>query len=144
MIAERTMRVLEFTKIKDMLSEAALTDMGAEKCRSTVPFDDLARAEEAQAETEEAAVVLRYTGGNPLTGFPDVRQALSMCEKGADLSAGMLLNIAETLKACRIARDALVTDRESTPRLRAMAEGLITAISASVTAFFISKSVSTV
>ena len=127
MISDRTLRVLEFTKIREMLAESALTGMGAEKSMALKPFDDLPSAEAAQAETEEAAVILRYTGGNPLTGFPDIRQALSMCEKGADLSAGMLLSIAETLKASRNARDALVTDRDNTPRLKAMAEGLFTA-----------------
>ena len=31
MISERTMRVLEFTRIREMLAEGALTEGGAEK-----------------------------------------------------------------------------------------------------------------
>ena len=127
MISERTMRVLEFTKIRNLLAEGALTEAGAEKCRMLAPMDDLTSVQAAQAETEEATVILHYTGGHPMISFPDVRQALSICEKGGSLSAGMLLNAAEMLRAARTARDALVTDRENTPILRSRAEGLFTA-----------------
>ena len=127
MISERTMRVLEFTKIRDLLAEGALTEAGAEKCRTLEPMDDLVSVQAAQDETEEAVVILRYIGGHPMTAFPDVRQALSTCEKGGTLSAGTLLNVAEMLRASRAARDALITDRENTPILKARAEGLFTA-----------------
>ena len=127
MISERTMRVLEFTRIREMLAEGALTEAGADKCRKLTPTDDLASALAAQAETEEATVILQYIGGHPMVSFPDVRQALSVCDKGGSLSAGMLLSVAEMLRAARAARDALVTDRENTPILRAKAEGLFVA-----------------
>ena len=124
MITERNMRILEFTRVRDMLAEGCLTENGREKCRALVPFCTLAEVERAQRETEEAAVILRYVGGHPLTEFPDARPALSICEKGGTLSPGMLLGVAALLRASRSARDALVTDRENTPLLRGMAEGL--------------------
>ena len=127
MISERTMRVLEFTRIREMLAEGALTEAGAEKCRALAPMDDLPQVLDAQAETEEATVILHYIGGHPMAAFPDVRPALGICEKGGTLSAGMLLNVAEMLRAARAARDALVTDRDNTPILRGKAEGLFTA-----------------
>ena len=127
MISERTIRVLEFARIREMLAEGALTETGAEKCRTLAPMDDLASVLEAQAETEEATVILHYVGGHPMAAFPDVRPALGICEKGGTLSAGMLLNVAEMLRAARAARDALVTDRENTPILRGKAEGIFTA-----------------
>ena len=127
MMKERTLRVLEFTRIREMLAEGALTEAGAEKCRALEPAEDLATAQALQAETEEAAVILQYTGGHPMTAFPDIRPALAICEKGGSLSAGMLLSVAELLRASRAARDALVTDRENTPILRAKAEGLFIA-----------------
>ena len=127
MMTERTLRVLEFTRIREDLAEGALTETGREKCRALEPYDDLPSVQAVQAETEEAAVILQYVGGHPMTAFPDVRPALSICEKGGNLSAGMLLNVAELLRSARSARDALVTDRENTPLLRAKAEGLFTA-----------------
>jgi DNA mismatch repair protein MutS2 len=124
MMKERTLRVLEFTRIRELLAEGALTPAGAEKCRQLEPADELTAVQALQAETEEATVILQYTGGHPMIAFPDVKPALVICEKGGSLSAGMLLNVAELLRASRAAQDALVTERENTPILRAKAEGL--------------------
>ena len=96
MMKERTLRVLEFTRIREMLAEGALTAAGRERCLTLEPFCDLPSVRAAQAETEEAAVILQYTGGHPMTEFPDIRPALSVCGKGGNLSAGMLLSERET------------------------------------------------
>ncbi|MBQ3704891.1 MAG: endonuclease MutS2 [Clostridia bacterium] len=126
-MTERTLRVLEFPRIREMLAEGALTALGAEKCRALVPFDTLYDIDLAQRETEEATVILQYIGGHPLTEFPDARGALTVCEKGGTLSPGMLLSVAALLRASRAARDVLITDRENTPLLRERAEMLIEA-----------------
>ncbi len=124
MISERNLRVLEFTRVREMLAEGALTAIGREKCMRLVPADTLSEARNAQQETEEATVVLHYVGGHPLSEFPDIRPSLLICEKGGTLSPGMLLGVASLLRASRSARDALITDRENTPMLRGLAEGL--------------------
>ena len=124
MMTERTLRVLEFPRVREMLAEGALTAMGAEKCRALVPFDTLYDIDSAQKETEEAAVILQYVGGHPMTEFPDARPALTVCEKGGTLSPRMLLDVAGLLRATRAARDVLITERENTPMLRARAERL--------------------
>ena len=64
MMKERTLRVLEFTKIRDMLTEKALTDLGAEKCQALVPSTNFQEVTAWQEETEEALVVLSYLGGH--------------------------------------------------------------------------------
>ncbi|MBR0388388.1 MAG: endonuclease MutS2, partial [Clostridia bacterium] len=127
MMTERTLRVLEFPRVRDMLAEGALTVMGAEKCRTLVPFDTLFDIEQAQKETEEATVILQYVGGHPMTEFPDARPALLVCEKGGTLSPRMLLDVAALLRASRAARDVLITDRDNTPMLRARVEGILEA-----------------
>lgn len=126
MMKERTLRVLEFTKIRDQLAGKALTELGAERCRALTPSCDMAEIRLWQQETEEAAVVLQYVGGHPTVSFSDVRPFLALADKGAVLSPAALLNIAELLRASRAARDALVTERENTPLLRQKAEGLCT------------------
>ncbi len=123
-MTDRTLRVLEFTKIRDRLAEKALTPMGAEKCRSLVPSQNMSEVLLWQQETEEANVVLTYFGGHPLISYGDVRPFLALCDKGATLSPKALLGIAELLRACRAARTSLITDRDNTPHLRQRAEGL--------------------
>ncbi len=121
---ERALRVLEFTKIRDMLAGYALSDSGKELCLKLSPLDDFAQVNKALDETEEAVATLAYAGGNPLIGFSDVSEYLTLAEKGSTLSPKALLNIAETLRAARGARGALVTERENTPNITAMASNL--------------------
>ncbi len=125
MMKERTLRVLEFTKIRERLAAKALTPMGAEMCMALAPSCNLPEIEIWQAETEEAAVILQYLGASPLVAFDDVRQSLSLAEKGATLSPKALLTIASLLAAARSARNALDTDRDNTPLLKSKAQGIV-------------------
>ena len=114
---ERNLRVLEFPKIRDMMAALAVTDMGRECCRELTPSSDPDEVRRRQAETEEAATVLAYNGSNPMAWFTDVREALKRARVGATLSPKALLAVADALKAARVVRAALVTDREDTPLL---------------------------
>ena len=121
---DRALRVLEFTKIRERLAAHALTDMGKEKCLALVPYDDVSEVRRALDETEEACVLLSYLGGQPLVAFPDVREQVTLAQKGACLSQRALLDVAACLRATRAARSALVRDREDTPILTGLATRL--------------------
>ena len=75
---ERALRVLDFTKIRDMLAGYALSDPGKEKCRALTPLSDFGEVNKALDETEEAVATLAYVGGNPLISFNDVSEYLSL------------------------------------------------------------------
>ena len=77
---ERAQRVLEFNKILEMLEAYALTDGGKALCRQLQPENDLKAVTHAQTETEEAVTLLSRLGGNPLTAFSDVNDALSLAD----------------------------------------------------------------
>ena len=126
MMTEKTLRVLEFPRIREMLAEGALTAIGAEKCRALAPFDTLYDIDLAQRETEEASVITRYTGAAPVPAFEDVSEYVKRAAVGATLSAKALLACAESLRAARSLRGSLVTDREDTPYLTARASSLLT------------------
>ena len=115
MITDRSLRVLEFVKIREQLAALALTPSGAEMCRGLVPYGAFDLAENAQRETEEAVIILSFIGGHPMAGFSDVREYLELCEKGATLAPRALLEIAVLLRAIAAAKKALVTDRDNTP-----------------------------
>jgi len=118
---ERALRVLEFTKIREMLASYSLSDPGREKCLSLTPYQDFADVNKALDETEEAVVTLTYIGGNPLVSFSDISEYLMLADKGSTLSPKALLMVADALRAARAARTALVTDRENTPLITAKA-----------------------
>ena len=123
---ERNLRVLEFGKIRDMLAAHAVTDPGRAACLALEPSGDFKTVRALQAQTEEADTVLAYSGGNPMSYFKDVREYLKLASVGATLSAKALLDVAEALKASRVVRAALVTDRENTPLLTEMGSRLST------------------
>ena len=126
MMKERTLRVLEFTKIRDRLASKAMTDMGRERCEALVPSSNMTEIRRMQAETEEATVILQYVGASPLVPFSDVRASLTLAEKGATLSPKALLEVAALMQSARAARKALDTERDNTPILKELAQRLST------------------
>ena len=123
---ERNIRVLEFPKILDMLSALAVTEPGREAARALRPSGDPATVRRWQAETEEATTVIAYNGSNPMAWFTDVRPFLKLAKAGGVLSPKALLQVADALKAARVVRGALVTDREDTPNLTELGSRLAT------------------
>ena len=115
---ERNLRVLEFGKIRERMSALATTPMGRECAMNLEPSSDAYTVRRRQAETEEASTVLAYNGSNPMVYFTDVREFLKLSQIGGSiLSAKALLHIADALKASRMVRNALVTERQDTPLL---------------------------
>ena len=123
---DRNLRVLEYPKILEMLAALAVTEMGREQCRLLTPSGDPAEVRRRQAETEEASTVLAYAGANPMAYFTDVREYLRLAQVGSTLSQKALLMVADAIKAARVVRAALVTDREDTPLLTEMGSRLST------------------
>ena len=121
---DRALRVLEFTKIREMLAQHAITEEGRQRCLELVPCHDLGDVNHALAETEEAVVLLTYLGQNPLVSYPEVRESIARAQKGACLSPRMLLDVSAFLRAARAARSALVRDRDDTPILTGLASRL--------------------
>ena len=69
-MTERSLRVLEFTKIRDQLKELAVSDLGGELAGKLAPSANEAEIRHAQEETEEAHVLLTYLGEHPIVPFP--------------------------------------------------------------------------
>ena len=123
---ERNLRVLEFHKIRERLAALATTELGRDCALRLEPSSDAPLVYRRQAETEEATTVLAYNGSNPLSAFTDVREFLKLSQIGSTLSAKSLLQIADAMKASRLARNALVTEREDTPLLTQLGSTLYT------------------
>ena len=103
MMKERTLRVLEFTKIREQLSSYAVTDMGRALCLELTPFTNLTQVTEALEITEEAQVILTYMGGSPLIAFSDVRSYLQLHSE-ADMTAALAKKRARNKEISRFSR----------------------------------------
>ncbi len=123
---ERNLRVLEFTKIRDQLAALCLSETGRERARALMPSGDEKTVRMWQSQTSEAGTVMAYSGGSPMQYFPDVSGFVKIAAAGGTLSPKALLDVAESLKAARLVRQAVVTDRENTPLLTQLASHLNT------------------
>ena len=125
-MTERSLRVLEFHKIRAQLSQFCVSDMGAALCESLQPVNRIEDVRRMQQETREAHDVLTYLGGTPMIAFSDVHAQLHLAEIGSTLSPRALMDIGASLRAARACRDALVNGKEGTPMITANASRLST------------------
>ena len=98
---QKALKVLEFDKVKEQLLEHAASSLGKEKITALVPSTDFAEVVKLQAETDEAAGVLRLKGNVPLSGIYDIRAHLKRVGIGGSLSPIELVQIANTIHVSR-------------------------------------------
>ncbi len=98
---ERTLKVLEFTKVREQLVEHAASSLGIEKLKRLVPSTDFEEVVKLQAETDEATTVLRIKGNVPLSGIHDIRAHIKRSIIGGVLSAHELVQISSTVHTSR-------------------------------------------
>ncbi|MBT2656875.1 endonuclease MutS2 [Bacillus sp. ISL-18] len=98
---ERALKVLEFTKIKEQLFDHASSSLGRDKIKALVPSTDFEEVVRLQAETDEAATVIRIKGNVPLSGIHDIRAHIKRSVIGGVLSAHELVHVASTIHASR-------------------------------------------
>lgn len=98
---ERTLKVLEFTKVRDQLIQHAASSLGIDKLKRLVPSTDFEEVVKLQAETDEASTVLRIKGNVPLSGIHDIRAHIKRSVIGGVLSSHELIQVASTIHASR-------------------------------------------
>lgn len=98
---ERSIRVLEFDKVKNTLIDFAQSEIGKEKCQSIKPINDIDEISFLQEQTSEANRLISKRGNPPLFGLYDVIDAIIFAEKGGALSPLNLLRIADGLRVVR-------------------------------------------
>ncbi|WP_053367335.1 endonuclease MutS2 [Bacillus sp. FJAT-27245] len=98
---ERTLKVLEFFKVREQLMGHASSPLGRDKISRLIPSSDFEEVERLQEETDEAATALRLKGNVPLSGIHDIRAHIKRAEIGGTLSPTELVQIASTISASR-------------------------------------------
>ena len=98
---DRSLRVLEFDKVKSRLSKYAITAGGKELVNELEPLSSEYEVEKKLQETNEALDILIRKGNPPLEGLYDTREALERAAKGGTLTPGQLLRIGGMLRCSR-------------------------------------------
>ena len=83
---ERTLRVLEYNKILELLAEQAVSRAAKQLARDLEPSDSVYDIREMLSETSEAVSVIVQKGTIPIGGINDILPALKFAVKGGTLS----------------------------------------------------------
>jgi DNA mismatch repair protein MutS2 len=109
---EKTLRVLEYNKIIDILKDNTESSLGKELVSQIKPLTDIDEIENRQKETEEALELIIKRGTPPLYGIHDVRGEIKRAEIGGTLGPGSLLKISDSLRVVRSLKNYLKETRE--------------------------------
>ncbi len=109
---EKTLKVLEFNKIIEMLVERTESRLGQDLSRQLKPKTDIQEVETAQLETHEAVNLIVKRGRPPMGGIHDISHELKRAEIGSTLVPINLLNIADSLRAARRLRSYFRQDKQ--------------------------------
>lgn len=124
---EKSLKVLEFDKIRGMLVEYAASSMGKERCAALKPINEYKKILNWQAETEEASVLVARTGVQPISPFDDITAPVGRARVGSILSPKELIMCARLMQGSRSVRRMLVNEKEeetATPHIVNLARAL--------------------
>lgn len=107
---EKSLRVLEYDKIKKMLSERTVSALGRTYVEDLNPITDFYKVEDKLKETSDAAAYLWRKGGAPFGGIHDIRSALKRVELGSTLGTSELLRVGDVLRCGRVIKQFLTND----------------------------------
>lgn len=109
---KRSLRILEYNKIIDMLIPNAGSPMGQTLCRRLKPSTDLTEIIRLQEETRDALTRLYKQGGISFSGVTDIGMSLKRLEVGATLGTSELLELARLLDNTKSVRQYGVCEEE--------------------------------
>lgn len=112
---EKGLKILEYDKIIQMLSEKADSAPGKKCCQELQPMTDLQEINTAQTETEDALARIFKLGSTSFGSNQEIGFALKSLEIGSTLSMPELLRIAKLLDNVNRIKTYGRKDREDTP-----------------------------
>lgn len=98
---EKAYKILEYDKIITRLSGLAASAPGKELCGALRPEKAFSGVQAMLKETDDGVKYLVRKGSPPLGGIHDIAGSLKRADIGGVLTAGELLKICDTLRACR-------------------------------------------
>ncbi len=98
---EKTLKILEFDKIRERLSKKAVMNASAERLLKIQPFTDLEKVRTLLSQTDEARSISVKYGSAPLAPVADAVPVVKRSQIGAMLSCAELLCIAHVLRITR-------------------------------------------
>ncbi|AOT68804.1 endonuclease MutS2 [Geosporobacter ferrireducens] len=112
----KTLRVLEYEKIKNMLLQKVESSLGRSVAEQLTPSVNLQEVIQWQKETSEASGLLIQKGQVSMGGVHDLSYHIKRAEIGSFLYPGQLLEVADTLRAARRLKSMVKDTKEEERR----------------------------
>ena len=125
LFSDKTLKTLEFDKIRAMLVECAATDGAKARALTIMPDDDYDTVIRRQTATDDAKRLINAKGYPVFSAPESTVGAAERAYKGAQLSQKELLDIASLLYSSRLMLDYISTDKPFLTSLDAVFARLI-------------------
>ena len=124
---ERSLRILEFYKIKERIKKYARTNAGKAMVEALEPYDNVYEINNKLEETNEALEILITKGNPPLEGLFDIQEGIERAKKGGTLTPEQLLRVGGMLRVSRIMKEFFKREEaeKAYPRLEDLAYILV-------------------
>lgn len=119
---DKTLKILEYNKIIDMLREQAGSEMTKKAISELRPFNSISEIRDHQSETTEAVRLINFKGPLPVGGFYDIGESVSFARKGGTLTMAQLLQILYNMKTAERITTFLKGDIPDIPLICSVAE----------------------
>lgn len=115
---------LNFTQVKDILAQQAITIAAKEQLSSAQPSSNLHKVEQLLNETEEAVKILKLRQHIPFASSEDIEHLITKAEKGLILTPDDLEKVAEFLRVNRLLQRFLARHEQLAPLLNAYVQDM--------------------
>ena len=109
---EKSIKVLEFNKIIDMLKTKASSSLGLKYIENLKPSNDFEEVQNSLLETSETQSILIKRGLVSMEGIYDIEDKVKRAQIGATLDPGGLLRVADCLRVARNLKRSLEGSEE--------------------------------
>ena len=97
---KRSLRILEFNKILELLSSKAHSKSGKFLCENLSPSNDFSEVISSLQNTDDATKRLLKNGNISFAGNKEIKQSIMRLKKGSALKASELLDVCDLLDTC--------------------------------------------
>ena len=109
---EKSLRVLEFNKVIDLLKNKASSSLGLKYIEKLTPSSNFEDVKYMLEETSETQSILLKMGSVGLQGIHDIEDKAKRANIGASLDQGSLILIADTLRVARNLKNKLSSSND--------------------------------
>ena len=122
---ERTLKLLEFDKVRESVGQLAASDRARREITESVPSFDEFEIKRNLSLTREADLMLNKFALNPVVSFDDIDEVLEKAGKDSTLSMGELLKVGRLLRSARIAKTTIESAPEEITLLKSITENVM-------------------